>query len=58
MGERQEARQPRLFWRWWRCEVCGRLFELLLDNPTLPLHTPRRRDADGAACPGREGVPT
>ena len=55
MGERPESRLPRLFWRRFRCEVCGRLFELPPDNPVLPIHSPRRRDAGAAECPGRVG---
>ena len=48
---------PQLVWRRFRCEVCGRLFELPSDIRMLPVHAPRRTGNDGTPCPGREPVP-
>ena len=57
MDEPPTAPLPRLFWRRVRCEACGRLFELPPESDALPAHSPRHRDAAGARCPGRDGIP-
>ncbi len=47
---------PKLFWRRYRCADCGHLFELPLDDVTLPAHAPRGR-RDAPTCPGGDSIP-
>jgi hypothetical protein len=44
---------PKLYWRRFRCGDCGQLFELPLDNPTLPPHA----RVGGEDCQGCDAVP-
>jgi hypothetical protein len=47
----------KIFWRRYRCETCGGLFELPLDDPTLPPHAPRGHDVDDDLCASAGVVP-
>jgi len=47
----------KIFWRRYRCEACGGLFELPLDDPTPPPHGPRGRRPNGNVCAGVAVVP-
>ncbi len=47
----------KIYWRRFRCEDCGSLFELPLNDPTLPPHGPRGRRADGNLCAGATAAP-
>jgi hypothetical protein len=46
----------KIFWRRYRCEVCGRLFDLPLDAAVLPAHAPRGGSQD-ICCDGADAVP-
>jgi hypothetical protein len=46
---------PKLYWRRFRCGACGQIFQLPLDDVTLPRHAPRRGDGDG--CRADDAVP-
>ena len=46
----------KIFWRRFRCDACGRLFELPLDDPVLPVHAPRAGSGEDC-CDGRDAVP-
>jgi hypothetical protein len=46
---------PKLYWRRFRCADCGQLFELPLDDTTLPTH--RRRWDGNEACRGDDAIP-
>ena len=47
---------PKLFWRRYRCADCGQLFELPLNDVTLPMHAPRGQP-DVPTCPGGDIIP-
>ena len=47
----------KIFWRHFRCESCGSLFQLPLNDPTLPPHGPRGRRGEGNLCAGADAAP-